>query len=401
MNKEKDIIHFSIGKDFGKTIYEIATEKLICDYDLLEAIKVISDAFVGITNNLVLDILSGKKVLTVNVDTQDVNVDSHTDEFSDYEILDIDPWIRKEYHKTLALFDGLKNNFGLCRYELDKLDKSYFGIEFDTPEILSYIFAEDKEEDVLGIIERVKNKFKDNQTISSISDVIKVARSLSIKAIKLSKCIPLLNKNGLYTDNVRAKFYEKTLHNRVLSTNQIMLELRSGKMLHEHQKEMIELEAYLEGAEESAKEIKRGIQPKEDLLTHNLCDAYWISPEGETYGLNGHIANMLHYQMACAIINEEDVNEKLIERATGEQSADSLLGEKGWCKITNNWVLYDGYHYDKPLTRKQQQTIYTLGQRIMLEKGLALKLGLKQVMMSAAKFDMLDKHMLRKHLSLN
>lgn len=125
-------------------------------------------------------------------------------------------------------------------------------------------------------------------------------------------------------------------------------------------------------------------------------DAGWLCPKGLFYGTNGHINEMLHNKLANKLQEIGLIDYK-------ETNPDNWLLERGWTKIHGNWILYEGYLIAKrskfqnelnmpfvkaiPMTKEQMQQISLYGK---LCHGGRLKFGLKQELMSVARFEMID-----------
>jgi len=124
------------------------------------------------------------------------------------------------------------------------------------------------------------------------------------------------------------------------------------------------LDSFLEAQKEIDKTIEKGIKP---IPITEPKSAGWIAPNGDYYGLDGDIANMLHSQLASAIF-EAGIVEETDELDKG--NPDNILGRKGWVKVHGNWVLYEGYERvclgedEVPITDEQIQSLYMYGQHM-------------------------------------
>lgn len=157
--------------------------------------------------------------------------------------------------------------------------------------------------------------------------------------------------------------------------------------------------------QEELDDIKSGIEDKiyqledeEGIRPVNILDGYsagWLAPNGDFYGLNGGFANMLHLQIADALLKANVIPKE----EDYERNPDIWLSENGWVRIHNCHILYDGYlqsRYGKPLiplTDIQRDNIVKYGQ--VCCKGM-LQFGSLYQFCSAAKFGMMDEFMIRK-----
>lgn len=88
--------------------------------------------------------------------------------------------------------------------------------------------------------------------------------------------------------------------------------------------------------------------------TKKYHDAGYITPNGDYYGLNGDISNLLHIKLANLLVANNIINKV--------DNPDNFLETKGWIKQHNNnlycFYMYDEYkHY---ITKKQRETIYNI-----------------------------------------
>ena len=150
------------------------------------------------------------------------------------------------------------------------------------------------------------------------------------------------------------------------------------------------LDNFLQSEREIGETIKRGIQPVE--ITDNY-DAGWLSPSGVFYGLNGEYANMLHIQIADALMQA-----RVIPREA-DCNADVWLEENGWVKIHGNIIHYDGYSQNPKvrITEKQREELVRYGN--VCHRGL-LKFGYKFNLISMPIFSSIEPLMLGKLFEL-
>lgn len=128
-------------------------------------------------------------------------------------------------------------------------------------------------------------------------------------------------------------------------------------------------------------------------------NAGWLSPNGDFYGTNGDMSQMLHNELSDKLY-EIGIIPQLESIST---NPDRWLGENGWTKIHGNWILYEGYLIAKrtsfqdefdmpivkavPMTKEQRDQISLYGK---LCHGGKLRFGYKQEPISAARFEMID-----------
>lgn len=75
------------------------------------------------------------------------------------------------------------------------------------------------------------------------------------------------------------------------------------------------------------------------ILWENDYTAGWLAPDGNFFGLNGEISNLLHNQLAESI-RDKMLREDGIDIGT---NPDDWLARNGWVRIHKDWILYEGY----------------------------------------------------------
>lgn len=118
-------------------------------------------------------------------------------------------------------------------------------------------------------------------------------------------------------------------------------------------------------------------------------DAGWLSPDGDFYGLNGSVGNMLHLNIAERLLASKKIPVKEM------RNPDRWLEENGWVKVHHDWILFSGPFFGKTLTDVQIEKLYRYGQ--VCHRGV-LRLGVSQVQITAARLRETEPLMLNKLL---
>jgi hypothetical protein len=156
---------------------------------------------------------------------------------------------------------------------------------------------------------------------------------------------------------------------------------------------------FIKSEREIRKTLEPGIKPI-DIL--GGWSAGWLAPNGDYYALNGEISNMLHNQIADALVVAKIIPIKDKDNDIRE-NPDRWLETNGWVKIHKDWILYDGWNLANyggrsvPMTEIQKDKIYRYGQ--VCCNGI-LTLGFKREQISAARFGMTEIPMLKRYFDL-
>ncbi len=119
------------------------------------------------------------------------------------------------------------------------------------------------------------------------------------------------------------------------------------------------VDAYLE----SQRKIDDALSDFKPCRITDKYDAGFIAPDGTFYGLNGQVSNLLHLQLADAIIEHNGI----VVPNDFEYGKDYyLLGELGYVKTCGNHIMHEGYSHlggskDVPLTPAQKKAICEYG----------------------------------------
>ena len=154
------------------------------------------------------------------------------------------------------------------------------------------------------------------------------------------------------------------------------------------------IDSYISAQKEIDKKLKDPIKP--NPIT-DMNNAGWLAPNGDWYGLNGNIANQLHNQIADALLEAGII--KLEKQDLG--NPDGHLSRKGWAKVHQHNVLYEGYSYAKrglgpriKMTKEQIHALHKYGQHFIIKGdtpylalGLAGMGGVQSHKVSAVRFE--------------
>ena len=343
---------FGLIDGFEILITDLAREALFYKYDGEQAVKILTESFPTMSKDIALKIISGELVIKV-LDKGNITVEKGL------ELFNFDKWFKTNVRYYVV--DYLSDEDGFYSYHnyfmnnvfrrIDKINTyfipsedifGYSNIEkdFTYRELYKILISNDqKKKDSLQEYALSCDALeRDLRLLSTLNELLEECN-------KLNKAISFIETNFNHKFDRKlydSKFFEiLRIHN--ILTNDIPV------------KEDDSLEKFLD-AEIKCSEINE-IEPSSIDVKY---DASWISPEGEYFGMNGEIANMLHNKLAD-LINERHI--KLTGKSLVEDSninVDAVLCELGWARIHDNRVMYDGYLMDPiiHMTDKQKEAIY-------------------------------------------
>ena len=348
----KDKLHFTFGDDFGKLLMSIAQEKLMYSFEPDKATSIIKDSLIGCTEELALDILIGKKVLIVNDDHVSVTAVDRTEEYSDYPQINPLKWVNEKRKELIK--DGWEladEQFNVMKDIVESGGKMHISLD-----VLDCIHMYGQDENMQDVLEEIRN----HSEISPIFGLLVISKKFietCYSALNTFRFLSVHYDHTIALDNTEL---EEVLS--VITTRNTMLTSANLSTLTAAVttgiSECGNLSKYIESAIANDAILKKGIEP---VNITDKYDAGWLSPNGDFYGLNGEIANMLHNQIADAL---EEIG---IVPKDNENNPDGWLMEHGWVRIHHDHILYDGYYQAAygmdliPLTEAQIKQLVQYG----------------------------------------
>ena len=381
---------FGLIDGFEILITNLAREALFYKYDGEQAVKILTESFPKMSRDIALKIISGELVIKV-LDNGNITVEKGL------ELFNFDKWFKTnvkyytvDYHSDEDGFYSYHNYFmNNVFHRIDKIN-TYF---IPSEDIFGYsnIEKDFTYRELYKILNSNDQKKKDllQEYALSCDALERDLRLLSTLNELLEECNKLNKAISFIETNFNHKFDRKLYDSKFFEILRIHNILTNDIPV----KEDDSLEKFLD-AEIKCSEINE-IEPSSIDVKY---DASWISPEGEYFGMNGEIANMLHNKLAD-LINERHI--KLTGKSLVEDSninVDAVLCELGWARIHGNRVMYDGYLMDPiiHMTDKQKEAIYKYCQ--IHHRGIICCNYNEPI--TAARFSMTDKNSMYKLFKL-
>lgn len=420
MSEQAKTVHFSLGANFGTLMGNLAQERLIFNLDPIHALKTFTDSFIGMPEDLALQLLSGKDYVLVPISDGEVTVRERIDD-DDYPMLNgteiIDNFVSqtnkeaKEFGKAIcttfqmpvttrnyAVDLSLSFNDLVSLFELNGHDKSEF-----------YDSLKDKVEDIKNDVLYADADICDKiQTQLDMIDIINSWKELVDKKVAVIRW--MVNK-GLAEYSVCKTLAEFDNPEEWLKYDQKFVTFE----------EMLQEVAYtMDLLYHFTRKIKEGVSETVYVATGNeLLDqffnaekqielalkermspmsikehrnAIWVSPEGKMYGLNGVIANMLHNQIADKLRADGIID---YTESPTTPTVDAYLEEQGWVKIHDNWIMFDPFAKSRDFTTVTN--FITEEQTLVIAKYLEIhyngfgKFGIQHHPVSYINFKSMDK----------
>lgn len=357
-------LKFTIGKGFGQMLQRIAWERLTEKLSPMAAVEIITQSLPGCTEGIAVDILDGKIILGEDEATQEVlGTPGAGGKFND--------WIREQrIHLEEEAKEWVKSLEGIRQEIADAGGKFEFTVRY--PELVSYISG-DTDAGILdnphsGTVEQIKGAIEgSNDFFAKVEEVYGVI---------VWMCDALNISRMLFSDSI---LRVRTILDSFMTTDP---EVEASIRKQDFQKQR--LSEWMENEKKIEEYHQTELKPVE--ITEGY-DAGWLSPDGDFYGLNGSVGNMLHLNIAERLLASKKIPVKEM------RNPDRWLEENGWVKVHHDWILFSGSFYGKTLTDVQIEKLYRYGQ--VCHRGV-LRLGVSQVQITAARLRETEPLMLNK-----
>lgn len=358
---------FTIGKGFGQMLQRIAWEKLTEKYNPREAVEIITKSLLGCTEGMAVDILDGKIILGEDEATHEVlGTPGAGGKFND--------WIREQ---RIHLEEEAKEWVGVLERLRQTIADAGGKFEFSVryPELISYLSG-DKDAGLLD--------YPRSNVVEEIKGTVEGAKNFFVKVSEVYEVIVWMC-DALNTS--RVLFSDSVLRVRTILDSLACSDLEVEASIRKQDFQKQRLSEWMENEKKIEEYHQTELKPVE--ITEGY-DAGWLSPDGEFYGLNGSVGNMLHLNIAERLLASKKIPVKEM------RNPDRWLEENGWVRVHHDWILFSGSFYGKTLTEAQIDKLYRYGQARC--KGVLL-LGTSQEPITAVRLRATEPLMLNKLLN--
>lgn len=374
-------VNFKVGKDIGITCANIAQEHLIYEFDPDKALAVFMEGF-GMPKDWALKCLIGDEWIVEGADNG-VNVEVRKRTIKDkYPKLNCNELAHEWFFKIDSQYDQIVeciNNI-ICDNDETYLKISYKDLlkSNKTQEIINDYLREDISIPVerrLCMINQIKEYFKFVHNVNNV--------------------IAFMLENNLINDSQLNDITEDLTYEYITYiTTSLQNKLNNwinGDVIYTNPSLDL-LDRYLENNRKIDEDIENN---NIKISNFEFRNAIWMSPEGEMYGLNGDIANMLHNTIADYLVEHDIIEFDKQKHVT----ADRCLEELGWLKIHNDWVMFDpsakslGIEITNWITDEQAEALSKYLKRYYNGFG---KFGIRHNQISVITFKSMDKIMRNK-----
>lgn len=358
---------FTIGKGFGQMLQRIAWEKLTEKYNPREAVEIITKSLLGCTEGMAVDILDGKIILGEDEATHEVlGTPGAGGKFND--------WIREQ---RIHLEEEAKEWVGVLERLRQTIADAGGKFEFSVryPELISYLSG-DKDAGLLD--------YPRSNVVEEIKGTVEGAKNFFVKVSEVYEVIVWMC-DALNTS--RVLFSDSVLRVRTILDSLACSDLEVEASIRKQDFQKQRLSEWMENEKKIEEYHQTELKPVE--ITEGY-DAGWLSPDGEFYGLNGSVENMLHLNIAERLLASKKIPVKEM------RNPDRWLEENGWVRVHHDWILFSGSFYGKTLTEAQIDKLYRYEQARC--KGVLL-LGTSQEPITAVRLRATEPLMLNKLLN--
>jgi hypothetical protein len=373
---QSGVVHFRIGEDFGALLMSIAQEHLTERNDPVQALKTITESLQGCPTELAVQILKGDIVLFVDKEKQQVIPTKRIPAIHDKLFPKINPiYFLESRTSNIKRYGGsILDGFVSLQTQI-KMNRGYFDISFKYEDVFKFIAGDN---------ETLLEELREDREIDGIASLFETVKRFIGETMKIQSVMAWMAQ----TFN---EFLDTENHEKYLKLHKDIIDLLVDISFQLNKTINLDFDLnvptdsvtdFINAAREIDVIIEKGIEPVNIL---DNWSAGWLAPNGDYYGLNGEIANMIHNQIADALKEKGLIPED-------EVSLDAWLEQQGWVKIHGDNVQFAGCLNDKihgknvDITKEQIKAIY---EYISICHNGVVKLGWKREAISIAKFNML------------
>ena len=341
-------LHFSVGKNIGEVLLDIAQRKIVDGYPE-EAINTYTASFDGCTNEYALMILKNQLVIEAD-DNGDVNATDTLQSIQANKSHIYDWWevtkkwvneldaIRDNRLDIIRQFDNLKLSLDIQNYNLvelanDNSDREQAGLYNLAARLIAdkgFGKGASNGEDTW---ERLCDRVLDERASKYESALFWTVEYVKCIRYMLKTYMKFANSYKWLCDNdfiLKYPFIEYTVES-VLDTLDKFADTSTG-----YYHPICNCELY-DFKEHITDELLKTHWGKEYLrykiLEKNIengYDAGWLSPEGEFYGMIGETSDLMHLRLAESLADKLNIN------YSPTNPIESQLERLGWLKIHHN-----------------------------------------------------------------
>lgn len=339
MATKTQMVHFTLGENAGALLVQIAQEHLIYNHNVKKAVETITQSLIGVPTDLAMKILKGDIVLFVEGNeflATKYDPELHSKIFSR---LDCAAFAMRKLREITEAGKSLSALADTCTNRVRYRGRINVDLTYES------IF------DLVGGDESaVLRKIMDDGEVREIERLILASKAFLETAAQDMAIIHFMKTTWPeefeeIKDNLDYRMYSDSAKDAVT----LVADSLSGLFNSEYiiRPENPSVKAFIDASIAIDETLKKGIEPV------NIMDNYsagWLSPEGDYYALNGEIANMLHNQIADALL------EKGIIPDTEENKGnpDNWLQAQGWVRIHGNEINFEG-HMNERISRGENR----------------------------------------------
>jgi len=367
-----ETVHFRVGQDFGAMLMSIAQEHLTERNNPVQALKTITDSLHGCPTDLAVQILKGDVVLLVDEETQTVSPVERTEALDKlFPKVDVMYFMESRAANIKLhggnILDGLRG----LQVHIAK-NHGYFDISFKYEDVFKFIAGDN---------EALLDELRDNREIDGIASLFEATKRFIEETMRTQGTMDWMMRTfDVFWKSENYEYYCQLRGNVADTLDDVTSYLNKTLKLDFSLEEPEDnVQKYIDSAREIDEVLSEGIKPVDIMSNYS---AGWLAPNGDYYALNGEIANMLHNQIADALVEAGIVPKE-------ELNPDAWLEQQGWVKIHDSNVQFAGClnvrigKKNVDLTPIQIKKIYEYG---ALCHGGAIKAGWRMEQVSAIRF---------------
>lgn len=329
---ETKTLQMKIGSNLGIVLTSIAREKLLYDFDFTAAKNVLIKSLLGFSERNAIDVILGKKHLIVEGQQMTlIKPENNPDREAYPDELDLEKWIYRLKDDVISFsqrFDKILRGNSL-RSKIDFPNLKSITVSIGKKALIDFSLNEN--------IEMLLDDIRAENEIDAFVSTLRVMDKFFKQNIKFQKLLVELKNNRLIKrENLPYNFFFFAARYK----NFLEQDSPSAFIIDENYQSV---KKYFENETRLLNESNYEIRP---VKITDLWDAGWLAPNGDFYGINGEIENMLHDKLAERLLKNKIIDKKKVE-SYYSGNANGWLRANGWIAVHHQTV-----HSDIPSLRR-------------------------------------------------
>jgi len=345
---EVQILHFRTTGEFVTN----HSRNLFIEGDVINAMKTLVEGLVDFPENMAVEVISGRKAL---VGTNEFNyVDDNTTEIHGIPLSFENMWsiLAVQYLDSMSSANMFKARIIELAPRMNAMGAMYRTSKYES------VYNDYEKNCFYSLISDRTNYRHYTEKLKGLSDNLTCLGKLLNKGFS-DLPLDMMEQYdiGVKRDYTCSRSGEKFEYYLNADDAHYKEDIKTLREIKSEEERFDELREFVDAQIKIDDKLKEPIKPN-DILDMNVSG--WLAPNGDWYGLDGHIGNNLHIQLANAI-HEAGLIEMPDKNSC---NFDFQLLKTGWIKVHKHNIYFEGNRYKLIASKEQFEKLYVYGQHL-------------------------------------